>query len=219
MHLLGRLTKKCWSEVPVYPPSFRSFKFAYSETSTTHHSWTFDHLQSVISLLEKAENLETISITRIVPHAAQLPFQHDKIDMAAQMMPKPLPDGLLPALFRHKQSLRALELDFWECSFERTKAILETCLNLQKLSVIFDAPFAKLVSLLLAVCKAYRRLSAISPCPAYYDFDLPDYYQATTHQGTCASQAHTRFKRHKHYNGALYRRRCRFQHSLLTNRG
>lgn len=169
----GRLTKKCWSEVPAYPPSFRSFRFAYSETSTTHHSWTFDHLQSIILLLEKTEKLETITITRIVPHVAQLPFQHDKINMAAMMVPKPLPDGLVPALFRHKQSLRSLELDFWECSFERTKAILETCLKLQKLSVIFDAPFSKLVRTLPA-CSG-RNAEIEYPFLADNDFYFPCY--------------------------------------------
>lgn len=105
-----------------------------------------DHLQSLIPLIKAVSQLETFSVTRIVSPVAQLPYQHNKVYQAPLMALKALPDGFLSALFAHKSTLKTLELDFWTMSFERTKALLETCMQLQDLKLCFDAPFSRLVS-------------------------------------------------------------------------
>lgn len=118
----------------------------FAENSTTHHSWTTDHLCSLKDLIERVETLQTLTVTRLVLRHVQMPFDHLKDQPESMMALSTLPDGILASLFRHKESLRILNIDFWNMSLERAKGLLETCTKLQRVQMSLDAPFAKLVS-------------------------------------------------------------------------
>ena len=61
------------------------------------------------------------------------------------MQPRPLPDGFLAVLMKRSDTLRNLNLDFWELSYDRLRTVFEVLPGLQRLQILLDAPFTKLV--------------------------------------------------------------------------
>lgn len=89
--------------------------------------------------------LEIFHVGRLVrPYAGD---QLDQSHLPIAMQPKPLPEGFLANLMKHKGTLRSLHLDFWELSYDRLRTIFEVLPNVLALQVLLDAPFSKLVSL------------------------------------------------------------------------
>ena len=90
-------------------------------------------------------SLEVLEIARSVPKEAQMPFNHDTIPINPLLAPKTIPKGLTGQILKHAKTLYCLDLSFWEIPLEAGKAILESGGSLSKLSIMLDAPFAKLV--------------------------------------------------------------------------
>ncbi|KAK9895827.1 hypothetical protein P389DRAFT_210686 [Cystobasidium minutum MCA 4210] len=140
----GRLSKKCWEDITTYPRMLRRVKIIYAENCSHAHSWTTDHLLSIASLVEKAEALEAFHVGRLVSNSDTTSSQ-DERHLPVAMQPRPLPEGFLAVLMKRRGILRSLNLDFWELSYDRLRTVFEILPGFQKLQILLDAPFAKLL--------------------------------------------------------------------------
>lgn len=56
-----------------------------------------------------------------------------------------MPPSLVDALVKGGGKLQVLELDWWAVSVEDWNKIAKVCINVERLKITLDAPFAKLV--------------------------------------------------------------------------
>lgn len=212
---VGRLTKKFWSEVKSYPPSFKALRITFNEASTCMHSWAIDYLESLSAFLSNAPPLEEVVVSRMVPKEAQLPFMHNTVSMSPFLASKCIPMGLTAQLLKHADTLRKLDITYWEVPLEAVKAILDSCGRVRDLSLLLDAPFAKLVSVQRPVQRNQAELvgAVKSQCIAGFgaaSAKAADQYTTSTHS---CSQPRKFHYNHAHQELHRVSRICRVYHA------
>ncbi|KAF8322051.1 hypothetical protein DL93DRAFT_2071797 [Clavulina sp. PMI_390] len=102
-----------------------------------HHSWTVDHLTSLPSF--SLDVMQSLAVSR-----TNLPF-NSEVDEIASL--QPVPRELLDRLKEESVSPTQLNLDWWGWDPSDLKELLASNHQLEELSITFDAPFSKLLTL------------------------------------------------------------------------
>ncbi|KAH9440496.1 hypothetical protein MJO28_016308 [Puccinia striiformis f. sp. tritici] len=145
----GRFSKTGWLKFEELPASLKSIRFGYDETGS-YHSWTLDHLTTIISLLKlNPKSITEFSVTRIVPLPTLLPGRHSiytELNYNNRTAPQRISKDLILSLVENGQNLRILNLDWWLISVEALEVIVKGLPNLRKLTALVDAPFHRIIT-------------------------------------------------------------------------
>ncbi|KIY50175.1 hypothetical protein FISHEDRAFT_71789 [Fistulina hepatica ATCC 64428] len=166
----GRLSRNVWSKPENFPKSLGSFTIVYTESGSHHHSWTADHVQSLHHVLATAPTLTTLAVTRREP----LPDRQEAVEEAVAL--RPIVPQFLEQLSAGHENMRSLTLDFWTCTTDDIKSILNSCPRLETLKLCLDIPFTKLLGLTsafatlpnlstLSISVHPRHAPGTPPCP------------------------------------------------------
>lgn len=132
----GRLSKNLWTKVAeALPPAFKTLVIRFAENGAGH-SWTMDHLCSLIDL--PLDTLEELAVVRT----------HSSDTGTHALAHKELPQYIKDMLKTQRpSSLKVLRLDLWLSSVADVKTIAESCPSLQLLQILLDAQLPNLFSL------------------------------------------------------------------------
>ncbi|GAA95831.1 hypothetical protein E5Q_02488 [Mixia osmundae IAM 14324] len=159
----GRLTRKAWTHCQL-PASMMSLVIRFAEDGH-HHSWTPDHLDSLDALFGPTQpSLGEFVIERVIPIEALTSGQHEEIPCEEVVRPRAIPSALVQALSRDTRSIRTLILDFFSCSFDQARIILESCSVATHISLMIDLPIDKFIAQALGLSSDLRALRlSVSP--------------------------------------------------------
>ncbi|KIY74268.1 hypothetical protein CYLTODRAFT_416116 [Cylindrobasidium torrendii FP15055 ss-10] len=159
----GRLSKNLWTKVAeTLPPALKTLVIKFAETGAGH-SWTMDHLSSLVDL--PLDTLEELSIVRT----------HSSGTGTHALPHKELPSYIKDMLETQRpSSLKVLRLDLWLSTLADVKIIAESCPSLQLLQILLNAQLPNLFSLAGAFA-GLKQLStlrvAVSPAHAPLPLD------------------------------------------------